>query len=616
MNKKNEKWLIENVHIIDGNGNEASHQYVLIQDGKIKKISNKKIFSFHTKKIDGTGKTLMPGLIDVHTHMQGINNHSEAESDVFLENKVQSIFHDNLFPYGITTIKDLGCPRHFAYKLRDKIHSGEILGPKFFIVGPNITAKEGHPAITLGGDNPWIRKELAAEISTLEEAQAIVKELAAHQVDFLKIVYQGGSYYYFDTELTIQKLDLNLVNALIEEAKKYGLKVTAHVRTKEDVAKLLTTNLYGIEHGITTEDIEKNDALLDTWQKQGAYYVPTLNALAFEHDKSLFKHAMHNFKYIFDKGIKIALGTDNMLEVLSGDVVHKELGYYVEAGLTPMQALLTATHNAAEYLGILERTGTIEVGKDADLLLLDSNPLIDIKNIQAVEKVWKEGVLLFEKNNSASVHLPDYNLSEDVELLYDDQLSGKDKPEKHRKLTMKPFEDGFEIHIDCSCLSTPEKQEVFFSKKDLTTLKWDYTEETAGTKLHTWQDGNTLKLEGIFRHKEVHKTYDLSGKLWMQMGEFTLGTFAISNADEIHYFAIGTGENRGALELSEFTSKKAGEEKLTVDGITYECVKVNTVITKYAFIWTGMSWYEKTSGKLIQYAVKGKEGNPMVLVTK
>lgn len=617
MKRKNETILIENVHLIDGKGNEAFHQYVLIHNGKIETISDHKLsflhtLKFHPKKIDATGKTLMPGLIDAHTHLQGINNHSEAESDEFLETKVQSLFTNNLFPYGITTIKDLGCPRHFTYKLRDKLQSGEIFGPKFLMVGPNITAKGGHPAITLGGDNPWMRKELAAEISTVEEAKAIVQELAAHQVDFLKIVYQGGSYYYFDTELQIQKLSLNLVQALIEEGAKHHLKVSAHVRYKSDVAELLHVGIYGIEHGLLDESIDKDDDILDLWKTQGAYYVPTIHALAYEHDSSLFANSMHNLKYIFDKGIKIALGTDNMIEMLSGDVVHEELGYYVEAGLTPMEALVTATHNAAEYLGILDRTGTIEEGKDADLILLDANPLSDIQNIQTISMVWKEGILLYEKNASHTVQLPVCTFKEPLQLSYKDQLVGSNQPAKQRKLNFTPLDNGYNINLECTT-NLPEKQEIFLAEKDLTTLEWHYTEKAANTTLATHKDGNTLHLEGVFRNKEVHKTYDLSDKLWMQMGEFALSTFALSSHQEIHYFAIGTANNRGALELSEFTSTKVGDESLIIDGITYDCIKVHTVITKYAFIWTGISWYEKSSGKLIQYAVKGKEEDRLVI---
>ena len=128
----------------------------------------------------------------------------------------------------------MGAPESFIYKLRDKLSSNEILGPNLLIVGPNITGKGGHPAVTLGGNNPWIRNELAEEVEDEEQARQSVKRLAEKEVDFIKIVYQGGEYYYFDKELTINKLDIKLVKAIIDEAKKCNLKVTAHVMHEDD----------------------------------------------------------------------------------------------------------------------------------------------------------------------------------------------------------------------------------------------------------------------------------------------------------------------------------------------------------------------------------------------
>lgn len=607
--------IIKNVHLIDGNGNEYSRVNVMIQEGKIAQISDKRIHNSRATVIDADGKTLMPGLIDSHTHMQGTMYKSEEESDEFLAKRVQSIFMDNIFPYGITTIKELGSPRNFIYKLRDKINRGEIIGPNLLIVGPNITAKGGHPAITLGGDNPWIRKELAAEVSNEEDARKIVQELAEHKVDFLKIVYQGGQYFYFDTELRIQKLDIRFVNIIIEESAKRNLKVTAHVRNKADVMELLQTKLYGIEHGITEEDINGDDPILEIWKKQGAYYVPTINALKFEHDKTLFGHSMHNLRFIYDAGIKIALGTDNMLEILSGDVVHKELGYYVEGGLTPMEAIITATHNGAEYLGILDHTGTIEVGKDADLILLDHNPLDDIKNIQDINMVWKKGKTVFTKNGLKEVNLPAYDFQTDSPLRYKDNLQKKENKVGTRCYDILQSNNAFSVQVEYSYKGGETIHESYQCAENLITRGWNYENTLNGTKLQASKIGNVVTLTGVFKHKNVEKQYNMEGKLWLQMGEFNLSSFAKSKEREIHYFAIGTGDNRGALEMTEFTSNKVGMEQIVVENQSYDCIKISTVITKYAFIWTGYGWYEKETGRLIRYAAKGKD-NDALEITK
>lgn len=131
--------------------------------------------------------------------------------------------------------------------------------------------------------------------------------------------------------------------------------------------------------------------------------------------------------------------------------------------------------------------------------------------------------------------------------------------------------------------------------------------------MNAYIENHDVILTGTFHNKEVTRTYDMMGKLWFQMSEINLATFAVSHAEEIHYFGIGSGDGRGALEMTEFTSKKAGTESIEINGSTYECVKILTVITKYAFIWTGIGWYDSKTGDLLKYAVKGKESDTMEL---
>ena len=209
--KKTDGYLIKDVHVIVGDGNEMYHQNVLVKKGIIQRISDETIEDTTATVIDGNGYTLMPGLIDSHVHIQGLNNRSDSDSDKFLYGTVPEIFKGKLLPYGVTTIKDLCAPRHFIYKLRDEIRKGKIIGPELIVVGPNFTAPDGHPANTLGGDNPWIRKEMAIEVSTPEQVSAGISELKEADVDFLKFTYQGGDYWYFDKKLQINKIDKSLM---------------------------------------------------------------------------------------------------------------------------------------------------------------------------------------------------------------------------------------------------------------------------------------------------------------------------------------------------------------------------------------------------------------------
>ena len=257
--KKNKKgeYLINDVHIIVGDGTEKEHQYVYIKDGKIMELSDQPIEKKNVQIIDGEDKTLMPGLIDSHIHIQGaFKCHSEEESDIFLNEEMPRIFSEGVLSYGITTIKDLDAPKHFIYKLRGKLRSGEITGPELLIVGPNFTTPEGHPANTLGTNSEWARKEMAITVTTPEEVSAGIRELKDAGVDFLKFTYQGGDYWYFDKKITIQKIDKELMKQIIREGKENGLKSTAHVFYYDDVWELLEAGIYGIEHGILDRDIE------------------------------------------------------------------------------------------------------------------------------------------------------------------------------------------------------------------------------------------------------------------------------------------------------------------------------------------------------------------------
>ena len=597
---KKGEYIINNVHIIVGDGSELFSQNIYIKNGLIKQVTDKPITNKNAQIIDGSGKTLMPGLIDSHIHIQGINNHSDEESDKFLNEIIPQIFSEKVLPYGITTIKDLCAPKHFIYKLRDKLRSGEITGPELLVVGPNFTTPNGHPANTLGGKNPWIRKEMAIEVTNPEQVSEGINELKTAGVDFLKFTYQGGDYIYFGDVIKIEKLDKSLMQQIISEGKENGLNSTAHVFYYNDVKELLEAGIYGIEHGILDRDIEPDDMIIDLWKKSGTHFVPTVSAMNYEEEKSRMIHSKHNLKVLFDAGIHIAMGTDNMLEIMSGEIEHQELAYYVEAGLTPMQAIISATKNGAEHLGISDRKGLVKEGLEADLILLDKDPAKDISNIKFIDKVFRKGEIVYSQKQIQSFDIPDYSYPD--KLLSAKYINSDGNQE--RVVCFEKYKNDRIVIQKMYQKGELFSEEQFVLNPNLSAVKWIFNRPSDNTNFTALKEGDFINLNGTFNGKTEDKSMNIGNGLWYQMMDISIPAFVNSTLSECLFYCIGTGDNRGAMALSEFAAKKIGEENLTINGTTYSCNKISFVITMFSWAWTGLYWYDKQTGHLIQTGEK------------
>ncbi len=551
--KQTAGYLIRDVHVVVGDGSELFHQNVLVKGESIQKISSEAIEDAAVSVIDGSGYTLMPGLIDSHIHIQGgFSCRSEAESDVFLRERIPQIFREGVLPYGITTIKDLDAPKHFIDKLRRKLRSGEIVGPELFIVGPNFTAPDGHPASTLGSNSPWARAEMAIEVSTPEQVSAGIRELKRAGVDFLKFTYQGGDYWYFDEKRTIRKLDKALMRQIIREGRENGLLATAHVFYYDDVKELLEAGIYGIEHGILDRDLDPDDPIIALWKQSGAHFVPTVNAMTYEKDPSRMAHSMHNLKVLYDAGIPIAMGTDNMLESMTGEVEHRELAYYVEAGLSPMEAIVLATKNGAEHLGAADLKGLVREGMDADLILLERDPGEDISNIRFIDKVFLKGRLVFSQKAISSYAIPDYAYPSAVSRLGYRKADGTES----RCVDLSAYADRAEITQSLLRDGAPWSEESFRVAADLSCTDWHYKRDSDRTDILARKEGDIIKLSGTFKGKAQEKTFKIGDGLWYQMMDLAMPAFIASEEKQIVFYSIGTGNNRGAMELGEFAAEK------------------------------------------------------------
>ncbi len=417
--------LIKNVNIIPMRGSRILHNYNVVLEGtRIKHIfphRMQKNDTFAGYIINGTGKFLIPGFFDMHVHLRSV-----SFFPLFLMN-------------GVTAIREVGSTRKDIFHLRDQVNSGKIIGPRMFIAGPIL---EGDPSFWQG----------SKKLRTIVEAKKVVKELKGKKVDFVKVYETLAPEVYKVILQTAHGLGLNVTGHIpssvsIFEALRVGQDCFEHIdtlgnsifkitwvrkrdqwlvgRIKLDHQKLrmLLGQLSAQKSAVcpTLVFFEKY-AKLAIYEKlldmQEVKYLPKYySSLDWNpsHPKSSaniqgktpqwFRNAgtiekpMRKLIPLLQKrGILLLAGSDTPNPfVIPGFSLIKELELLVKAGLTPLQALKTATYNAAKLLNILSDFGTIEEGKIANLVLLKQNPLLRISAVKKIEGVFLSG-RYFQKN--------------------------------------------------------------------------------------------------------------------------------------------------------------------------------------------------------------------------
>jgi imidazolonepropionase-like amidohydrolase/predicted enzyme related to lactoylglutathione lyase len=393
--------IIQNARVIVGNGEVLPSASVVIEAGRILEVSTQAVESADDRVIDAAGKSLMPGLIDTHLHIFYSFEKGEPVYRAMLENQAPAQM-TNFLKAGVTTIKSMNDPLDIVLELRQRLRDGKIQGPRLLTVGPDFTAPDGHPAITLCAGDPWLRSQMVVEADDPEQARQEVRRLAAAQVDAIKLIYQGGEMDTFNSRVTLQKLPAAVMQAVIDEAHRQCLRATVHVWYEPDAIEALEAGADGLEHVLVGVDLS-DYRLVQLFQEQQAFYVPTLQVMGLSANKELLPTSMRNLKVIADEGVRIALGTDMHCAFQTGGLMEiEELELMQKAGLSAGQVIVAATRNAAEHLGLLAELGTVEAGKLADLILVDGDPSRDISEIRKVAAVFQAGEIVYEAGQPES----------------------------------------------------------------------------------------------------------------------------------------------------------------------------------------------------------------------
>jgi enamidase len=353
----------------------------------------------------------MPGLIDCHLHLGGltVDKPGLAIGKVTLTDMV-SFFWDYLRNYahrrrlalenGVTTIRSAGDHYPHIIRLRDRIAAGELSGPRIFAPGPTITATGGHPAGTIYKGNRYIIENAVRQIDDVNDAREEVKKLAEGGVNCIKAIYSDIDPMALNHR--VARLTFDVLEALADEAHRHGLKLMVHTGSPEETMDALKAGADSIEHGLLpgVASTEFGDDIVDMMLERGTFFVPTI-AIAWaykETDQNIFTAVKKVTRKLHDAGVPIAAGTDSGTPgVVIGKGLHKELELMVEAGISPMQAILAGTRNAADNLGIAHELGTIERGKLADMVVVSGNPLEEIGNTRNIKMVVKDGKIVVNR---------------------------------------------------------------------------------------------------------------------------------------------------------------------------------------------------------------------------
>lgn len=382
--------------------------------------------SADTTVIDCSGKTLIPGLFDAHIHLGGASTLGYVPIDD--HRKLSSFLYS-----GITSVFDLGAVQEWIFSLREEEKKGDLLSPRIFAVGPLFTSPNGH------GTEYGVDMSLTP--TTEEEARQMVQKLIQDKPDLIKIIYEKGSQRF-------TSLSYELMEAIIDESHKNNFRVVTHILTFEQAKDALRAGTDGLAHMVS--DREVDEEFLDKMKQKDVFCIPTLTVYeslsggmltisenlkgplakkgicreiladlkqkkeipglkeSLGNMKDALRFAKINAKKMHDKGIQLTIGTDaGNPAVFFGPSVHREMELLVEAGISPAEVLRASTINAAEILGQQERLGTIYKGKLADILVIEGNPLEDIRNTQNIFMVIKNGHILDREVLARTINPPE-----------------------------------------------------------------------------------------------------------------------------------------------------------------------------------------------------------------
>ena len=385
-------------------GSVLSDQTILIRDSKIERVGKGIEIPANAIIVDLSKMTVLPGLIDCHTHLADgertgdpLNQFKKTGAQIALESVPNA---RAMLESGFTTVRDVGTYRALGdIALRDAINRGNIVGPRMYVAGAYVTISGGAGALTgLAPDIqlPWDLHY--GEANSPWEVRRVIRQLAHDGVDHIKLLSSGAVLTHGSNPKS-QEFTPEELEAAVDEAAHFGLRVAAHAHSPDGIKNAIRAGVASVEHATMIDDeglalAKQHGTYLDMdiydeecIEEDGRKGNMPKDFL--EHDAQLGQMQRDNFRKAVAAGVKMSFGTD--AGVCAYGTSGKQFAFMVKYGMTPIQAIQAATSSAANLLGHSAEIGSIKPGKYADMIAVSGDPLTDIRVLEDVKFVMKEG---------------------------------------------------------------------------------------------------------------------------------------------------------------------------------------------------------------------------------
>ena len=386
-------------------GTVLTDQVIIIRENKIESVGKGLPISPDATVIDLSNSTVMPGLIDCHTHLADGPTDDGDPTSQMKKTSAQVAFESvpnarTMLLSGFTSVRDVGVYRALNdVAMRDAIAKGFIIGPRMYVAGAYVTITGGAGAMTGFAPDiqlPWNLHY--GEANGPWEVRAVIRKLVHDGADHIKVL-SSGAVLTHGSNPNSQEFTLEELQAAVDEASHFGLRVEAHAHSPQGIKNAIRAGVASIEHATMIDDEglalakQKGTYLdMDIYDEeciQEAGRKGNIPKDFLEHDRQLGELHRQNFRKAVNQGVKMSFGTD--AGVCPYDRSVRQFAFMVRYGMTPMQAIQSATSSAADLLGHADVIGSIKPGKYADVIAVNGDPLQDVGLLEHVQFVMKDG---------------------------------------------------------------------------------------------------------------------------------------------------------------------------------------------------------------------------------